>query len=74
MKDRLANMLKSRAQQDVTAAYMTELRNKATIKLDGALAAADKAARAAQAAAPVAAPVAAPPADAPVTAPIAPAP
>ena len=69
VKDRLANMLKSRAQQDVTAAYMTELRNKATIKLDGALAAADKAARAAQAAAPVAAP----PADVPVTAPVAPA-
>ncbi len=42
VKVRLANVLKTQAQQKVTAEYITELRNKATIKLDGALAAASE--------------------------------
>ena len=40
VKDRLSAVLKSQAQQKVTAEYITELKDKATIKLDGALAAA----------------------------------
>jgi hypothetical protein len=59
VKDRLQIMLKSQAQQKVAADYIEELKNKATIKLDGPLAAAAEAAKAAAAAEA--------PADAPVT-------
>lgn len=74
VKERLQIMLKSRAQQKVAADYIEELKNKATIKLDGPLAAAAEAAKAAAAAeapadAPVTAPVTAPAADAPAPAP-----
>ena len=67
VKERLSAVLKAQAQQKVTAEYVTELKDKATIKLDGALAAASEAAKAAQAAEPVGADVV--PAAAPVTAP-----
>ncbi len=40
VKERLAMLLKSQATQKVTAEYITELKSRATIKLDGALAAA----------------------------------
>ena len=69
VKERLSAVLKAQAQQKVTAEYITELKDKATIKLDGALAAASEAAKAAQAAEPVGADVV--PAAAPVTAPAA---
>ena len=48
VKDRLVAQLRSQAQQQITAEYVKELRNKATIKLDGALAQAAAAAEAAQ--------------------------
>ena len=67
VKERLSAVLKAQAQQKVTAEYITELKDKATIKLDGALAAASEAAKAAQAAEPVGVDVV--PAAAPVTAP-----
>ena len=67
VKERLSAVLKAQAQQKVTAEYITELKDKATIKLDGALAAASEAAKAAQAAEPVGADIV--PAAAPVTAP-----
>jgi parvulin-like peptidyl-prolyl isomerase len=38
VKDRLAAVMKSQSQQKVAAEYIAELKNKATIKLDGALA------------------------------------
>jgi len=75
IKDRMVNVLKAQAQQKVTADYIKELREKATIKLDGALAAAaqeaDKAAQQAPAGEVVApsAPVTAPAAEAPAPAP-----
>lgn len=62
VKERLTAMLKSKAQQKVAAEYVAQLKDRATIKLDGALAAAveesKKAAQAAEAAgeAPVTAP------------------
>lgn len=40
VKERLVILLKSQAQQKITAAYIQELKNKATIKLDGMLASA----------------------------------
>jgi len=49
VKLRLAIALKTRARQEVAAAYLEELREKATIKLDGQLAVAVEAAKAAQA-------------------------
>jgi len=49
MKVKLAIALKTRARQQVVAAYMDELREKATIKLDGQLAVAVEAAKKAQA-------------------------
>ena len=67
VKERLSAVLKAQAQQKVTAEYITELKDKATIKLDGALAAASEAAKAALAAEPVGADIV--PAAAPVTAP-----
>ena len=67
VKGRLAAVLKAQAQQKVTAEYITELKEKATIKLDGALAAASESAKAAQAAEPAGVDVV--PASAPVTAP-----
>ena len=67
VKERLSAVLKAQAQQKVTAEYITELKDKATIKLDGTLAAAAEAAKAAVAAAPAGADVV--PAPAPVTAP-----
>ena len=67
VKERLIVVLKAQAQQKVTAEYIKELREKATIKLDGALAAASQAAKAASAAEPAGAAVV--PAAAPVTAP-----
>lgn len=74
VKDRLQIMLKSQGQQKVAADYIVELKNKATIKLDGPLAAAAAAAKAAAAAeapadAPVTAPVTAPAAEVPAPAP-----
>ena len=63
VKDRLLNLLKGQAQQKVTADYIQELKSKATIKLDGALAAAastSTAPAAASAEAPAAVPAAAP--------------
>ena len=75
VKDRLINALKVQAQQKVTADYMEELKNKATIKLAGPLAAAAEAAKAealkagaAENSAPGVAPVTAP-VSAPATAP-----
>jgi parvulin-like peptidyl-prolyl isomerase len=70
VKERLTLAMKSRAQQKIAAVYIEELRNKATIKLAGPLAAA----AAEQASAPEAsgeAPVIAPAAEVPVTAPAA---
>ena len=55
VKERLAAMLKAQAQQKVTAEYIEGLKQKATIKLDGMLAAAAETG-AAKAAAPAAAP------------------
>ncbi len=49
VKVKLAIALKTRARQQVVAAYMDELREKATIKLDGQLAVAVEAAKKAQA-------------------------
>ena len=73
VKDRLVNMLRAQAQQKVASEYIQGLREKATIKLDGTLAAAAAAAEKAvqdKAAAPeAAAGEAAPAAPAPVTAP-----
>ena len=73
VKDRLVALLKSQAQQKVTAEYITELKDKATIKLDGPLAAAAKAAEAAAQEAALtngaATPVTVPAPDAPVTVP-----
>lgn len=68
VKERLIVVLKAQAQQKVTAEYIKELRDKATIKLDGALAAASQAAKAAPAAEPAGG-AAVVPAEAPVTAP-----
>jgi peptidyl-prolyl cis-trans isomerase C len=48
IQNRLRAQMRSRAQQQITAEYIKELREKATIKLDGALAEAAAAAEAAQ--------------------------
>ncbi len=48
MKLRLAVALKTKARQKVAADYLKQLREKATIKLDGQLAAAVEAAKVAQ--------------------------
>ena len=69
VKDRLANVLKVQAQQKVTTEYITGLRNKATIKLAGPLAAADAAKTTAQSGSDAVAGV---PAEVPVTDPGAP--
>ena len=73
VKDRLINMLRAQAQQKVASEYIQGLREKATIKLDGTLAAAaataEKAAQEKAAAPEAAAGEAAPAAPAPVTAP-----
>ena len=66
VKDKLPALLKSEAQTKIAAEYIESLRQKATIKLDGALAAAvESSKKAAEAAAPAG--------EAPVTAPAAPA-
>ncbi|NCA83077.1 MAG: hypothetical protein EOM72_10080 [Opitutae bacterium] len=64
VKERLVILLKSQAQQKITAEYIQELKNKATIKLDGMLAAASAETEKAKAAAPEAS-AAAPAAEAP---------
>jgi peptidyl-prolyl cis-trans isomerase C len=71
VKDRLIVSLKNQSQQKITFEYIEELKSRATIKLDGALAesvAEAKATAPAEAAAQTGA-VTAPPAEAPVTAP-----
>ena len=66
VKDKLPALLKSEAQTRIAAEYIESLRQKATIKLDGALAAAvESSKKAAEATAPAG--------EAPVTAPAAPA-
>ena len=60
VKTRLATVLKAQVQQKVAAEYILELREKATIKLDGVLATVSEAAKAKQAAEPVAAEAPAP--------------
>ena len=73
VKDRLTSLMRSRSQQKVAAEYIEELKNKATIKLDGMLASAATnapAAKAEAAEAPAPATEApAPAAEAPVSAP-----
>jgi parvulin-like peptidyl-prolyl isomerase len=76
VKDRLIAAMKSQASQKIASEYIAGLREKATIKLDGALAAAEAEAKAAAAKtnAPAEAAVSAPAAEAPATAPAAEAP
>jgi peptidyl-prolyl cis-trans isomerase C len=73
VKVKLAIALKTRARQQVVADYMTELREKATIKLDGPLAVAVEAAKVAQAEAEAAGEAPLLGEEAPATAPAAPA-